>query len=215
MAQVDEIKAKITAAGVEAHFFNINATDANKRAEVVSHLQELGATVKILMHSLAFGALKSYLGEDPVNQSQMELTLDVMANSLVYWTQDLFKAGLLAEGSQIYGLTSAGSQKVWLSYGPVSAAKAALESHIRQLAVELAPHKIAVNALCPGSTETPAAAKIPNWESIRKQSLEHNPHGRLTKPEDVAEWIAVFSRTQSSWMTGNVIRLDGGELLVS
>ena len=67
------------------------------------------------------------------------MTVDVMAHSLVYWVQDLLACHLLERGARIFAMTSAGGTRVLPTYGPVSAAKAALESHIRQLAMELAP----------------------------------------------------------------------------
>ena len=93
------------------------------------------------MHSLAFGSLVPFLSEDPkggVDRKKMEMTQDVMANSLVYWVQDLWRGGFLGQGSKIYAMTSEGSTRVVPSYGVVSSAKAALESHVRQLAMELA-----------------------------------------------------------------------------
>ena len=96
------------------------------------------------MHSLAFGSLVPFLSEDPkggVDRKKMEMTQDVMANSLVYWVQDLWRGGFLGQGSKIYAMTSEGSTRVVPSYGVVSSAKAALESHIRQLAMELARHR--------------------------------------------------------------------------
>ena len=63
-------------------------------------------------------------------------------------------------------MTSAGGHRVWPTYGAVSAAKAALESHVRQLAVELAPFGISVNALQAGVTDTPAARRIPGSERM-------------------------------------------------
>ena len=150
LPNVEQIVGEIRSLGREAHFFNVNAADAEKRGGVVAAIKERVTadpsgpqTVKVLLHSLAFGTLRPYLSEDPkerLTQAQMEMTLDVMANSLVYWTQDLHFAGLLGEGSRIYAMTSAGSTRVVPTYGAVSAAKAALESHIRQLAMELGPH---------------------------------------------------------------------------
>ena len=72
----------------------------------------------------------------------MDMTLDVMAHSLVYWVQDVLQAGLMGPGSHVFAMTSAGGHRIWPSYGAVSAAKSALESHCRQLAVELVPRKI-------------------------------------------------------------------------
>jgi enoyl-[acyl-carrier-protein] reductase (NADH) len=120
----------------------------------------------------------------------------------------------MASGGRIFAMTSAGGHRVWPTYGPVSAAKAALEAHIRQLAVELAPLGITANAIRAGVTETPALRKIPGSETIIKKALEANPSGRLTTPNDVAEAIAALSHTGTHWITGNIIGVDGGEDLI-
>src|SRR2546427_12170997 len=91
----------------------------------------------------------------------MDMTLDVMANSLVYWAQDLVRRNLMGRGGRIFAMTSAGGARVWKTYGAVSAAKAALESHVRQLTLELGPHGITVNGIMAGGAETPALRKIP------------------------------------------------------
>ena len=112
-------------------------------------------------------------------------------------------------------MTSAGGHRAWPSYGAVSAAKAALEAHIRQLAVELATTQIAVNAIQAGVTDTPALRKIPgNDATDRTRARRTNPSGRLTTPEDVAAAIVALSGAGTGWMTGNVIRVDGGEDIV-
>jgi enoyl-[acyl-carrier protein] reductase III len=80
-----------------------------------------------------------------------------MAHSLVYWTQDILARKLMTTHGCIFAMTSTGSSEMWGSYGAVSAAKAALESHIRQLAMGLPPQRISANAICAGVTETPAA----------------------------------------------------------
>jgi enoyl-[acyl-carrier-protein] reductase (NADH) len=144
----------------------------------------------------------------------MDMTLDVMAHSLVYWTQEMVRRSLLGEGSRVFAMTSAGSTRVWPTYGPVSAAKAALESHIRQLAFELAPRKITVNAIRAGVTDTPALRKIPGNDKLLEGARLRNPSGRLTTTEDVAQAIALLSDRRSHWITGNVIGVDGGEDIV-
>ena len=93
LANVDRIQAEIAAAGGKGVFFNINAADAEKRAEVVAEmgrvLAEEGnpAGVDVLVHSLAFGTLKPFVADtaaDAITRVQMDMTLDVMAHSLVY-----------------------------------------------------------------------------------------------------------------------------------
>jgi NAD(P)-dependent dehydrogenase (short-subunit alcohol dehydrogenase family) len=103
---------------------------------------------------------------------------------------------------------------VWPYYGPVSAAKAALEANIRQLSVELIPRGITANAIQAGVTDTPALRKIPGNDVMIDRVQATHPAGRLTTPEDVARCIADLSRPGTSWMTGNTIRVDGGEDLV-
>jgi enoyl-[acyl-carrier protein] reductase III len=215
LEHVAEIKAEIARLGRRALFFNINAADEGKRREVVEALareiETNGGTVAVLMHSLAFGTLKPYIGEDVLNKANVEMTLDVMAHSLVYWVQDVIQRGLMGRGGRVFAMTSSGSNRVIQSYGAVSAAKSALESHIRQLAVELASHGIAVNALRGGVTDTPAARRIPGSERLFDEAKRRNPHGRLTTPEDVARALVALATPGTDWITGNVINVDGGE----
>ena len=110
-------------------------------------------------------------------------------------------------------MTSAGATRVWTTYGAVSAAKAALESHIRQLTLELAPLGITCNSIRAGITPTPALMKIPGNERMMQWALEMNPHKRATAPEDVAEFIAVLCLDETRWATGNVLGVDGGEFI--
>lgn len=220
MANVEALINDLKATGSQALFFNINAADAAKRQVVLDKVQEtLGANgqVTVLMYSLAFGSLKPLVADDPKQQltkDQIDMTLDVMANSLVYWCQDLVTRKLLGQGSRVFAMTSAGGTRVWYSYGAVSAAKAALESHVRQLALELAPYGVAVNCVRAGVTNTPALRKIPGNEEIMAAAKQRNPYRRLTTPEDVAAAIAALSNSGTGWVTGNVIGVDGGEDVV-
>jgi enoyl-[acyl-carrier protein] reductase III len=221
LPHVEQVVAGIRAAGAEAVFFNANAADAEKRREVVAKMRAhldaspQPATVRVLLHSLAFGALKPFANtSDPVTQPQFEMTLDVMANSLIYWVQDLLACRLMESGGRVFAMTSSGGTRVMPSYGPVSAAKAALESHIRQLAMELAPLGITANAIRAGVTDTPALRKIPGSDKLIEFARLRNPHGRLTTPEDVAAAIAVLAQPETYWMTGNVLGVDGGEDIV-
>ena len=203
-------------------FWNVNAADAEKRAEVIAGMKEAIAAaadapaVDVVLHSLAFGTLKPFLGEEKerMTKAQMEMTLDVMAHSLVYWTQDLVAAGLLGAGAHVFAMTSAGGHRIWQSYGAVSAAKAALESHCRQLAVELVGKGIAVNAIRAGVTDTPALRKIPGNAQMIERVLAVHPAGRLTTPEDVANVIVAVARPETAWLTGNVLGVDGTEDLI-
>jgi NAD(P)-dependent dehydrogenase (short-subunit alcohol dehydrogenase family) len=223
MGAVQHIVKEIKHTGREAVFFNINAADAIKRNETLDEIKERfdaqhGHTVRVLIHSLAFGTLKPFIGKTPeesLSQAQMEMTLDVMANSLVYWTQGLLHRQLMKKGGRIFAMTSSGGHTVLPFYGAVSAAKSALESHIRQLAMELGPLGITANAVMAGVTDTPALRKIPGAAEMIRVARAKNPHGRLTSPEDVARAIVLFSDDNAYWVSGNVLGVDGGEDVVS
>jgi enoyl-[acyl-carrier-protein] reductase (NADH) len=227
IAHVDEVKAAIQATGQDALYINMNAADDEKRAAALVTLRERfdrstaegrHPYVRVVMHSLAFGSLVPFLTEDPkagADRKKMEMTQDVMANSLVYWAQDLWRGGFLERGSKFYAMTSEGSTRVVPSYGLVSSAKAALESHIRQLAMEFARlgTGIAANSIRAGVTDTPALRKIPENQRMIDVTLARNPHGRMTTTQDVADAIVTLSATDSDWISGNIISVDGGEFV--
>jgi len=209
------VKNTIENLGRKAIFYNTNAADTSKMDEIINELKsQIGTkSIRVLLHSIAFGTLKPYIDQDMVSKEQLEMTIDVMANSLVYWVQKLFKNEMFTEQARIFAMTSIGSSRNWKNYGPVSAAKATLEAHIRQLALELAPHNITANAICAGVTETPALAKIPGHQDMIQKAQKYNPSGRLTTPLDVANAIMLLSHESSYWITGNTIFVDGGEFL--
>jgi enoyl-[acyl-carrier-protein] reductase (NADH) len=219
MAAVDELRDSLHALGVDTHFFNVNAADADRRTEIVEALKaEMvkypGSTVKVLLHSLAFGSLLPLVGDKDTkvcSQKQLEMTMDVMANSIIYWSQAIMASGLFSKGSRIIGLTSAGSQRVLPMYGAVAAAKSAMESYIRQMALELAPHGITANSIRAGVTYTPALDKIPGSDTIMKNAYMRNPYHRLTQPEDIANVISLLVKPECDWINGTILGVDGGE----
>ncbi len=223
MPAVKSIIKKIERTGQKAVFFNMNAADQLKRNDTLDEINERFATkehphVHVLIHSLAFGTLKPFLAKDAANsvtRAQMEMTLDVMAHSLVYWTQGLIQRDLFAKKGRIFAMTSAGSQSVFPSYGAVAAAKAALESHIRQLSVELGFMGVTANAIMAGVTDTPALRKIPGNDGMMMAAREKNPGGRLTVANDVAKAIVMLCDEKADWISGNVLQVDGGEYIVN
>ena len=227
LAHVQELTAALEAEGRETLFINMNAADDEKRAAALDQLaarfdaaRAAGREpyVRVVMHSLAFGSLVPFIADDPkdaVDRKKMEMTQDVMANSLVYWVQDLYRRGFLGQGSKIYAMTSEGSTRVVPSYGVVSSAKAALESHVRQLAMELARKGSGVTANCirAGVTVTPALLKIPESQTMIDITMKRNPTGRMTTPQDVANAIVALSGEGTDFINGDIISVDGGEFI--
>ena len=225
-AAAEAVREEIASIGVPVVFHNVNAANDVKRAAVVSAIGELfderraageQPMIGAFLHSLAFGTTlpftSRYQGQRALSQKQLEMTADVMAHSLVYWVRDIHEAGLLDRGSRLYAMTSEGAILAVPTYGAVSAAKAALEAHTRQLALELAPEGITVNAIRAGVTDTPALRRIPGWKQLSAAASERNPSGRMTRPEDVADALVALATPGTGWMTGNVLGVDGGEVM--
>jgi len=138
-------------------------------------------------------------------------TIHCMGTSLLDWAQDLLSRGLFADDARVFGLTSEGNAVAWRGYAAVAAAKTAMESVARSIAVEFAPHGVRCNVIQPGVTETPALAAIPGSAHLKAHALSRNPCGRLTRPEDVANLIYLLCLDEAAWVNGALIRVDGGE----
>ena len=204
----------------------MNAADDHKRAAAIARLLERFEAsraagtrphLRVVMHSLAFGSLLPFLAEDPkgaISRKQMEMTLDVMANSLVYWVQDLWRAGLLERGSKVYAMTSEGSARTIPSYGAVSAAKAALESHCPPARHGArAARRRRGRQRDPGRRHRDAGApEDPRGGARHRAHARPQParpaHDRRGRRRRRSSRVA---STDSDWISGNVINVDGGE----
>ena len=177
---------------------------------------ELGTAVDELfadgfhdLHTLA--SAPRYPSTSYLDSDDFARTIHCMGTSMLDWTQDLLQRGLFAGDARVFGLTSEGNTVAWKGYAAVAAAKVALESVARSIAVEMAPYGVRCNVIQAGVTETPALAAIPGSAHLKAQARSRNPFGRLTRPRDVANAIYLFSLDDAAWINGEVIRVDGGE----
>jgi NAD(P)-dependent dehydrogenase (short-subunit alcohol dehydrogenase family) len=92
----------------------------------------------------------------------------------------------------------------------IASAKGAVEGLTRSLAAEWAPNKIRVNAIAPSLTETPLASALLSTPEKKEASDKRHPLGRVGRPEDIAEATVFLLSEKSSWMTGQILHLDGG-----
>ena len=146
-----------------------------------------------------------------LEEEDMARTVHAMGTSLLSWTQDLHSRGLFASDARVFGMTSEGNQISWKGYAAVAAAKVALESVSRSIAVEMAHLGIRSNIIQAGVTDTPALRLIPGSAHLKAQARARNPFGRLTTPQDVADVIYLLSLPEAAWVNGAIIRVDGGE----
>lgn len=150
-----------------------------------------------------------------IDEEDMQRTIYSMGTSLLSWTQKLSERNLFAADARVLGLTSEGNQTAWRGYAAVSAAKAALESVSRSIALEFAPQGIRSNIIQAGVTDTKALRAIPASVRMKSVAKLKNPFKRLTTPEDVADVISLLAQDEAQWINGALIRVDGGEQIAS
>lgn len=150
-----------------------------------------------------------------IEDEDMARTIYSMGTSMLTWTQKLSQQHLFAEDARVLGLTSEGNTVAWRGYAAVSAAKVALESVSRSIAVEFAPQGIRSNIIQAGVTDTKALQAIPGSARMKSVARLKNPFKRLTTPEDVADVVSLLARDEAQWINGALIRADGGEQIAS
>lgn len=202
---------EIKSFGVIVKSFNQDALKQYIREEIISNLPE--KSVKILVHSIAKGSLKSMATKDndQLKTADIEISTHAMGTSWYEWTQSLINTNRFADDARNIAFTSEGNQKVWPGYGAVSVAKAVLEALMRQMAVEFAPLGIKTNCIQAGTTRTASFMAIPDSEKLAALALERNPFKQLTTPEDVANVVYLLSLPEAAWINGSILKVDGGE----
>lgn len=159
----------------------------------------------ILVSNAASGVLKPAM---ELTERHWNWAMNINARALLTLAQH--GAPIMGGGGRIIGVSSLGAIRAIENYTTVGASKAALESLVRHLAVELGPKKINVNTISAGAVDTDALKKFPNRDLILSTALERTPMGRLTTPDDVAD-VALFLCSQFATMIqGQVITVDGG-----
>ncbi|MGZ3694265.1 MAG: SDR family oxidoreductase [Bdellovibrionota bacterium] len=220
MERIEKEFAEIREYGHGLLTLNLDALSADGVNSVVQLLQDkLGSAgkVRVLLHSIAYGNLKPIApsiepSETPLMEEEdMARTIHSMGTSLLTWVQRLHREGMFAPDARVIGLTSEGNEIAWRGYAAVSAAKCALESVSRSIAVEFAKFGIRSNIVQAGITDTPALRLIPGSEQMKTAALARNPLRRLTTVEDVANIIFLLSMDEASWINGALLRADGGE----
>ncbi|HJP31997.1 MAG TPA: SDR family oxidoreductase [Candidatus Latescibacteria bacterium] len=138
-------------------------------------------------------------------------TVYSMGTSLSTWVQTVFDAGLFADDARVLSMTSEGNEVALRGYAAVAAAKCALESVSRAIAVEYAPYGIRANVVQAGVTDSAALRLIPGSAHMKAAAALRNPFGRLTTAEEVADFICLLCTDEARWVNGTVLRVDGGE----
>jgi enoyl-[acyl-carrier protein] reductase III len=159
----------------------------------------------ILVSNAASGVLKPAL---ELTERHWNWAMDINARALLTLVQQGLP--LMKHGSRVMAVSSLGSVRAIENYTTVGASKAALESLVRHLAVELGPLGIHVNTISAGAVDTDALKHFPNRDEILSAAMARTPLGRLTTPQDVADIALFLCSNLSNMIQGQVITVDGG-----
>src|SRR5438874_2731784 len=170
-------------------------------AEQVGTLGPLNA----LVHNAATGVVRPALETE---DKHWDWTLAANARALLSLARAA--APSMPNGSAIVGLSSLGSFRVLENYVLIGASKAALESVVRYLGVELAPRGIRVNAVSAGVVETEALDYFPNKDDMLRAARKRTPAGRMVEPRDVADAVLFLCGPRSQMICGQTLIVDGG-----
>lgn len=180
---------------------------------IVERAHDYWGPIDILINNAAAN------GFTPVGDQSPEFVENMYATNVIGPTLLIEEAAsdLKERGGVIINISSIGGHKVIPGGSTYGGSKAALEQLTRYWAFELAPD-VRVNALAPGAVDTQSLKRmgIPKQqrEQMRAQFREDTPLNRLGEPNDIADWVVRLAEPQSSWITGQVVSIDGGASIV-
>jgi enoyl-[acyl-carrier protein] reductase III len=191
---------EVEALGAEVTLVRGNVTSERVLAEVEA-LGPLDAVV----HNAATGVIRPALETE---DKHWDWTLNANARALLSLAR--VTVPRMRSGSSIVAISSLGSFRTMANYVLVGTSKAALESVVRYLGVELAPRGIRVNAVSGGVVETGALDHFPNREAMLRAGRERTPAGRMVEPDDIAGAVAFLCSDDAAMVCGQTIIVDGG-----
>jgi enoyl-[acyl-carrier protein] reductase III len=196
---------EVRAAGAEPVLVRGNIASAKVIAELAAH-----GPYAIVVHNAATGVIAPALETD---DKHWDWTVNANARALLSLTRACVPD--MQSGSSIVAISSLGAQRVLENYVLVGTSKAALESVVRYLAVELAPRGIRVNAVSGGVVETGALEHFPNREEMLHAGRTRTPAGRLVEPDDIAGAVAFLCSSDAQMVRGHTLTVDGGFSLLA
>ena len=197
-AAAEEAAGRVRAAGAEPVLVRGEVSKEGVVSELAAH-----GPYRVVVHSAATGVIRPALETE---DKHWDWTMNANARALLALARAT--APSMPDGASIVAISSLGSQRVLANYVLVGTSKAALESVVRYLGVELAP-RIRVNAVSGGVVETDALDHFPNKQEMLR-SVERTPAGRLVEPDDIAGAVSFLCSDDAAMVRGQTIIVDGG-----
>lgn len=205
----EESQRLIQKMGKKCSLYQSNLNNPQEISQMMSKISDDFGKLDILIHNAALGIFKPTL---EIRTNQWDLSMNINARALLLLAKNSIK--LMNNGGNIISISSLGSHRVIPNYGAVGVSKAALESLIRYLAVEMAPYGIRVNGISGGFVKTESIKQFPDYEKMTSMVFENTPAKRLVTPEDIANSVVLLSSDEASMIYGQILMVDGGLSLI-
>jgi NAD(P)-dependent dehydrogenase (short-subunit alcohol dehydrogenase family) len=201
----------VTQLGGPEHALGIagRAHDQAHRAEVVQRTLDTFGRVDVLVNNTGINPVFDSILK--VDEAAMAKIFEVNVIAAVGWVREVYNAWMGEHGGAIVNVASLAGQHPSPGIGIYGASKAALINLTQQLAYELAHRRIRVNAVAPAVVKTRFAEAL--YAENEEKVAAGYPLGRLGEPDDIAAAVAYLASSDASWVTGQVITLDGGKTL--
>lgn len=206
---------QVRSLGRQALLVKANVGEMDDLKRLFDAVGETFGGLDFYIHNAASGYNRPALQQ---RQKGWEWTMNINARSLLFAAQRFTPLMEKRGGGAVVAVSSPGAVRVLPDYVVVGASKAAIESIVRHLAVELSPKNIVVNAVSPGMALTEALQHFDMVRSdahIVERAISVTPAGRLVTPEDVAGVVAFLCSPAATMIRGQVIAVDGGATLLA
>jgi len=207
--RVEDSVSKLTSQLNNAITVECDVSDENNVKSAFETVRGNCETLDIVVHSIAF-AQRDDLGGRFIDTDRegFRVALDISAYSLVSIARNA--APLMTNGGSMITMSFMAAERVFPGYNVMSTAKAALENEVRQIANDLGPDNIRVNAISAGPLDTLSSRVISGYRDMKKAHSDRAPMKRNITHDEVASTALYLSSNMSSGVTGEVIHVDTG-----
>lgn len=200
-----EIARQVEAYGQKALVIRANVAEPDHIDSMFDKIATEFGQLDILVSNAASGVLKP---ARELTLKHWQHTMNINAAAFIPLIQH--SVPLMKTGGKVVAVSSLGATRAIPNYTAVGASKAALESLVRHIAIEMAPLNINVNAVSAGAVDTDALRHFPNRDELLEGSRQKTPAGRLVTPDDVADAVLFLCTDYSKMIVGQTIVVDGG-----